>query len=244
MALFVRSPFERAEGPQRDFVNVIRERYTTGAYTSSSDLGERVTERLRIMAADELAPWVILGDTAFRAVSINVRAHTTIIRAVVRSNRVAEFIRSYLDGCDDVPYAGPHDSGVVRVVSVDSEATSTNSRTLEITLETTRNPPGAPAWSGMTSNGVGPEDVQERTLRGALFGEPVDTAFGTEAVNDPLAVLRTRPLPDPVVRSLAYVVIGESLRAMRIPGGASRFVLGPSKPAGRLLELSWFAKAR
>jgi hypothetical protein len=42
MALFVRDPFDDADGPQRDFVGGIRARYTTAGYGDAAQLGERV----------------------------------------------------------------------------------------------------------------------------------------------------------------------------------------------------------
>ncbi|MBT1669989.1 hypothetical protein KK092_11400 [Curtobacterium flaccumfaciens pv. flaccumfaciens] len=61
-------------------------------------------------------------------------------------------------------------------------------------------------------------------------------------LDDPLAVLRDAGLPDAVVRSLAKVLVSETLRENKIPGGASRFVLSPQRPEGRLLEVSWFPR--
>lgn len=244
MALFVRNPFTGAEGPQRDFVGGIRARYTTGGYTDADNLGARVEDRLITMATDELTPWVILGDTAFRAESIVTRDTAITIRALIRSGRVAEIIQGYLNAGRDVAYAGPHDSAQARVDSVSSEATSAGSRTLEVVLRRLQDRGGSSHLFGMTVNGVGPEEVLERALRGALFGDPVDSVFSIGTIPDPLAVLWTTQLPDAVLRSLTYVLLSETLREVGIPGGASRFVLGPAKSEGRFLELSWYPVAR
>jgi hypothetical protein len=94
----------------------------------------------------------------------------------------------------------------------------------------------------VTTNGVSAEDAFATALQDALChtGEP--TPFGMTRLQDPLAALRGAGLPDAVVRSLAKVLVSETLREHNIPGGASRFVLSPQRPEGRLIEVSWFPK--
>lgn len=242
MALFVRDPFGGADGPQRDFVGGIRARYTTASYADPDQLGQRVQERLRVMAGESLTPWVVLGDTAFRASSTRTSGDMIFVRATIRSSRVAELVKGFPDARGDLAYAGVHDSALVRVTEVSTEATSAGSQTLEITMRRVGQQQHS---TPMSINGVSADDVFEKALRGALFGEPVENSFwGLATIEDPLEILRGRNLPDPVVRSLARVLTDESLRHKDLRGGTSKFTLGPPKAEGRLLEMSWFPPRR
>lgn len=242
MALFVRDPFAGADGQQQDFVGGIRARYTTAAYADAAQLGQRVEERLKVMAAESLTPWVVLGDTAFRASSTRTSGDTIVVRGTIRSGRVAELIKGLPDAGGDLAYAGPHDSALVRVTDVSTEATSAGSQTLEITMRRTSQQHRSTA---MSINGMSADDVFEKALRGALFGEPVENSFwGLATMDDPLEILRGRNLPDAVTRSLAHVLTDELLRHQEIKGGSSKFTLGPPKAGGRLLGFSWFPPRR
>lgn len=242
MALFVQDPFVGADGQQRDFVGGIRARYTTASYTDAAQLGDRVEERLRVMAGESLTPWVVLGDTAFRARSTRTSGDAIVVRATIRSSRVAELIRAFPEVHGDLAYAGAHDSAQVRVTDVSTEATSAGSQTLEIMMRRTGQQQRS---TPMSINGMSADDVFEKGLRGALFGEPVENSFwGLATMEDPLDILRGQNLPDAVVRSLARVLTDEALRRQDIKGGTSKFTLGPAKGEGRLLEVSWFPPRR
>ena len=242
MALFVRDPFHAADGPQRDFVGGVRARYTTAPYKGPAELGERARDRLKIMAAESLTPWVILGNTAFRASSTRTSGDTIVVRTTIRDRRVAELIAGYADARTDLSYAGPHDSADVRVLDVATESTSAGSQTFEITMKRLGQQQ-LPTFGSV--NGVSADDVFERTLRGAFFGEPVENhLWGLATLEDPFEILRGRGLPDAVVRSLAHVLADEAFRRQGIRGGTSKFILGPPKAAGRLLDMSWYPPHR
>ncbi|MCR2824294.1 DUF4062 domain-containing protein [Microbacterium sp. zg.Y909] len=242
MALFVRDPFGGADGPQQDFVGGLRARYTTAPYADAAQLGQRVQERLRVMATESLTPWMVLGDTAFRANSTHTSGDTIGVRATIRSGRVAELVKGFPGARGGLGYAGAHDSAEVRVTDVSTESTSAGSQTLEITMKRAGQQQHP---TPMSINGMSADDVFEKALRGALFGEPVENPFwGLATIEDPLEILRGRNLPDPVVRSLARVLTDEALRHRGIKGGTSKFTLGPPKAEGRLLEVSWFPPRR
>jgi len=242
MALFVRDPFTDADGPQRDFVGGIRARYTTAPYVDADELAGRVRDRLKTMAAETLTPWVVLGETAFRATSTRASGESVVVRATIRDRRVAELIAAYPDARGDLAYAGAHDSAEVRVLDIATESTSAGSQTFEITMRPTGQQQ-SPAI--MSVNGMTADDVFERRLRGAFFGAPVESAhWGLAAMDDPFAILRGRGLPDAVVRPLARVLADEALRRQGIKGGTAKFTLGPAKSGGRLLDISWYPPRR
>jgi hypothetical protein len=60
-------PGGEMDGSQRDLIQGTRNLYTTSPWTDPADLGRRVRQRLEELAAEELAPWVRVGRTLFRA---------------------------------------------------------------------------------------------------------------------------------------------------------------------------------
>lgn len=241
MALFVADPFDDADGQQWDFVAGVRTRYTTASYAGSSQLQERIEKRLQTIAREELTPWVIVGETAFRATSIARNGSDITVRATVRNSRVAELLDSYADRRDTIPFASPHDSGSMHVTAVNTHTTSTNSRLVEMTLSASQSGANT-SFMFASTNGVSAEDAFATSVQDALCHTGQPTPFGMTPLQDPLTVLRGAGLPDAVVRSLAKVLVSETLRENNIPGGASRFVLSPQRPEGRLIEVSWFPK--
>lgn len=244
MALFVVDSFDKADGPQSDFVGGARARYTTASYTSAAQLEQKIGDRLNALAAEEIMPWVVLGEVAFRADRITIRGGQVTLRAVVRSGRVADLLMSYAESRKTVPFAGPHDSGVMQVDAVATESTSATSRTMELTLTDRGNAAGSPMMFA-TVNGVTVDEQLATTLLNALSHADRPNQFGFPRLADPLEILRVSdPLPDQITRALARVLVSEALREQGVPGGASRFVLSPPRPDGRLLDVSWFPKKR
>jgi hypothetical protein len=184
---------------------------------------------------------VIVGEVAFRATSIARNGSDITVRATVRSSRIAELLDSYADRRDTIPFASPHDSGSMRITAVHTHTSSTNSRVVELTLSASQSG-ASTSFIFATINGASAEDTFATAMQDALYHAGQPTPFGMPPLQDPLAVLRGAGLPDAVVRSLAKVLVSETLRENNSPGGASRFVLSPQRPEGRLLEVSWFPR--
>jgi len=106
------------DGPQRDLIQSARSLYTTSPWSDAADLGQRVRRRLEELAAEELAPWVRVGRTLFRAREITDDGRTiTIITAAVRSNAVhSELVRLRDQRSGGVAFASPT-SGSMKVRS-------------------------------------------------------------------------------------------------------------------------------
>src|SRR6266545_1024852 len=71
------------QGDQRSFVQEVRLFHTTGQFAGDEDLAHGVRSRLRKLAAEDLSPWVKLGDVIFRAQRIESDGtHVTVSASV------------------------------------------------------------------------------------------------------------------------------------------------------------------
>src|SRR4051812_217452 len=55
------------EGPEESFLNDLRAFRVVPAFSSPDDLRAQIEERVRVIAAEDLAPWCKLGNIVFRA---------------------------------------------------------------------------------------------------------------------------------------------------------------------------------
>ena len=59
------------EGPEQSFLDEVRTFHVVPSYRSVPDLDTQVGQRLRSIAAEDLAPWCKLGQTVFRASEVD-----------------------------------------------------------------------------------------------------------------------------------------------------------------------------
>lgn len=87
----------RAEGrePALDaLIERVRASHVTGAYASPAQLAERVRARIDELCAEDLSPWVKLGDAVFRAGAIDRRGNDVRIEASLRPGPILEYLQS------------------------------------------------------------------------------------------------------------------------------------------------------
>src|SRR5207253_131605 len=77
------------EGPEQSFLDEIRTFHVVPEFTSSEDLQGQMTERLKEIAAEDLAPWCKFGNLIFRATEVTDRGETLSVIAQIRSQDVA-----------------------------------------------------------------------------------------------------------------------------------------------------------
>jgi hypothetical protein len=77
------------DGRQQDFLEEVRVFHTTGSYSSPDDLAQRIERRLRVIAAESIAPWVKVGNSIFRATSVQDDGRQITVKARIRDNTVA-----------------------------------------------------------------------------------------------------------------------------------------------------------
>lgn len=226
------------DGGQRDLIASARNSYTTSGWTGPADLAERVTRRLRDIAAQELAPWVRVGRTVFRAAQIDHDGRTIVVAADVRSNAVhAELgrLREYRAG--GLPFAAPQLARLVQVTSLGSRTLSaaTHHETLTLTIQERH---GASMRYSM--NGMSADEIARQTLADGLFGTKTlgETRFLQVPV-DPLEPIRGLELDDAVVRPVARLLISEHLITTEAAATVDAFTLGPERQGRRRLRVTW-----
>ena len=130
---------QRREGPQQSFLDEVRAFHVVPAFRSPADLERQVGERLRGIAAEDLAPWTKLGSIVFRATKVVHAGNEVTVTARVHSDDVAHALET----------AAPNDFGAgeeyrftwagrcrrVRVASIGSTTTTARSRLMQLQLE-------------------------------------------------------------------------------------------------------------
>jgi hypothetical protein len=232
------------DGHQWDFLEEVRVFHTTGSYGSPDDLAQRVERRLRVIAAESIAPWVKVGNAIFRATSVQDDGRQITVIARIRDRTVAASLEARRPGNSygrnsEARMTWPGGTALVRTTSVASETTSAQSRTMTIVgirVAENRSNHLEVAYEGRT-----PEDLTELAMRIALLGEP--NPFGTMsflvAAENPLLAIADLRLPEDSFEQIAQLLIAEELVGQRGADHITQFRLGPPHRGHRRLRLGW-----
>jgi hypothetical protein len=241
LCVYVNTGTDEVDGAQRDFIAGTQNLLTTSPWTDPADLERRIARRLADLAAEELAPWVRLGDVVFRATKIISDGQSIRVEADIRDPRIAARLNEIRDGrLSDVRFTSSDESRAVQVRELASSMTSTVTRTVSLTLVAGQ-PDQHMNWGSVQTNGVtySSEDLARMGMSDALFGTTTLPSFhGLTSKGDPLAPLRGKGLVDTVVRPVARLLVTEKL----LRDGASHvdsFTLGPSRNGKRVARLTW-----
>lgn len=227
------------DGPQRDLIQSARNLYTTSPWNDPEDLGHRVRRRLEALAAEEIAPWVRLGRTLFRAQQITNDGKMISLRATVRSDAVhAELVQLRDSSAGRTPFASPHTAIPVQIEELTTTIFSTVGHDARLTMSTQ-----GQRVSNMRAsiNGVSADEVARRSFSDGLFAtSTLDPQLGWLARPiDPLASLRGLDLDDSVLRPVARLLFFERLIIEQAASRLDFFALGPSSPGARRLRATW-----
>lgn len=117
-----------ADGRQQDFIGGLRNVLTTAPWTSATDVRAVVERRLREIAAEDLAPWVRLGDVLMRASTIIIDGNDTVtIVTAVKDRSVATHLERWREQPETIRVAHGDLAYNARIASVHS--TTRNSPT-------------------------------------------------------------------------------------------------------------------
>jgi hypothetical protein len=232
------------DSAQRDLISGVRNLLTTSPWSDAEDLERRITRRLRDLASEELAPWVRIDDTVFRAREITSDGTTVTVHAEIRSPRVTARLTELRDGRrSDVRFTYADESRLVQISTLSSTMTATSGRALTITM-TIRGQQDQGMRMGTTTIGnvsYSAEDLAKLALADSLFGTrtlPQHFGFG-RSNKDPLGPLRGRHLDDQVVRPIAHLLIAEHLLSAGDASTVDGFMLGPDHGGVRLAQVTW-----
>jgi hypothetical protein len=233
------------DGPQQDFLDTVRVFHTTGRYSSSKDLQDRVEARLRSIAAEAIAPWVKIGNVIVRATHIEDNGTTITVTARVRSNSVATVLEAMrptnaYGRRSDVRLTWPHRTELVHITSVTSTTTTSQSRTMTIAATPAPDDRGTSS-TRMAVNNHSADDLTEIGLRSALFGEPNDlgTMSFVAAATNPLPALENLGLSEDAYEQVAQLLITEELIGRHHADHITQFRLSPARSGSRRLRLGW-----
>lgn len=231
------------DGRQRDFLEEVRVFHTTGTYTTPESLAGGVERRLRVIAAEALAPWIKLGNTVVRATGLEDNGRQITFTARVRDSTVAASIEKRRpDGYGrhtDTRITWPGGSTAVRVTNVTSVTRSSMARIFTVVAE--RSAENRSSRLGVSFEGRSPEDLTELAMRVGLFGEPNPLgmmSFLAEASN-PLPMLETLGLSEDAIERVAELFIAEQLILDLGVDHLTQFRLGPKRSGSRRLRLGW-----
>jgi hypothetical protein len=237
------------DGRQRDFLNEIRVFHTTGSYSSAEDLAQRIVKRLTVIGAESIAPWVKVGAAIFRATSVQDDGRQITVKARIRDNAVAASLESRRPGNSfgrnsETRITWPGSTSPVRIATVTSETTSSQSRT--ITIVGNRGSENRANHLEMAFEGRSPEDLTELAMRVALLGEPnpLGTMSFLAAAENPLHGIASLRLSEDSFEQIALLLITEELVGRRGAGHITQFRLGPQRLGHRRLRLGWLPARR
>lgn len=238
------------EGHEESFLSEVRTFHVVPEFVTPDDLRGQIEDRLKAIAAEDLAPWCKLGNVVFRATEVSDDGSRLRVVGRVRSDDVAHALEAMRGGGfnhgGEGRFTWSGRSRMVRVTSVDTTTTSARSRIVRLGLETRE--AGRDSLLEMSVSGYGPDDLTEAGLRTALFGtrHPLaDQHLGFMGeIPDPFAALRAARVSDEITRPLAELMFADALvgsgRASRI----TQFRLGASVRGVRRLVAGWQAPRR
>jgi hypothetical protein len=238
------------EGHQESFLGEVRTFHVVPEFVTADDLRAQIEDRLKMIAAEDLAPWCKLGNVVFRATEVSDDGSHLRVVARVRSDEVAHALEGMRGGSfnhgSEGRFTWSGRNRAVRVTSVDTTTTSARSRIVRLGLETRET--GRDALLEMSVSGYGPDDLTEAGLRTALFGTRHPLAgqhlgFMGE-IPDPFGALRAARVSDEITRPLAELMFADALVGSGRAARVTQFRLGASVRGVRRLVAGWQAPRR
>lgn len=231
------------EGRQQRFIAGLRNILTTAPYATPADVKAVVGRRLREIAAEQIAPWVKVGDVAVRATSIREMGAELVIVTRVVDTRVRARIDAWRNRSEEVTaiFAGRVFAG--RVTAVESLHTSTVATEFQITLSS-RGGGQQSGWFSSSSYSDGSQrftaaDLARLALSDSLFGTSSKPGWVGPPVVDLLAPLRDAQIVEGALRPLVELLITEYLIGGGVASLVDSVVLGPARAGRRWLKVTW-----
>ncbi len=241
-----------AEGPAADgrdtqldaFIQEARGLHTTGTYRTPEDLARQFHDAVASLAAEDVSPWVKLGDLVFRATTVRLGRDAGRIEAHLRPGPVLDRLNALLgDGnrrCESVLTVRERSMPVsIRDVTTTMESGTRTAVTIEFTLGEQHTPLGSAFSSGGASFTA--DEIVALRLRQQLFGETVVDGFfyyWCDFEID-LSHLRRTDLPESTTVALTRLLITEALIGGGYVGAIRRIDVAPLRAEGRRVAVTW-----
>lgn len=244
ISFWARSEASNRQGHARSFLSDVQVFHVTGSFATSADLPAKVECRLREIAADDLAPWVKLGDVVMRADTATARRDGLIVRGRVDDQAVLSRLEALSDGGWGRPeeiqatQGNRSGRGHIEDLEVETRSAAFSTATVTLALEWTS---GTDSMRFGTSSYTA-DDLGEIGLRMSLLGEAQPERFDRFLlgnVEDPLAPLVGSAVPERAIAAIARLLLVEYLVGGQRAGSVEAFSLGPVHHGRRRLALSW-----
>jgi Domain of unknown function (DUF4062) len=250
ISFWERKPADRREGHARSFLTEVQLFQVTGSFTGTADLPGKVEKRLRELAAEDLAPWVKVGDIIVRASHVQASTSELKVRARVYDTSVLRALSEAAGSGQgwarkDVQLTYANRSGTGHIEEFSESSTSAAFSEVEFTSKAN--------WRsgrdmGTSISGYSTDDLTEVAMKVGLLGEAMPTellqmSFMVQA-EDPLAELETLAIPEGAAQPLSRLLVAEQLVGGRRADAVERFGLGPPRNHQRHVELSWWEPRR
>lgn len=242
------------EGNQVSFLNEVQVFHVTGSFDSPEDLHDRVTRRLKAIAAEELSPWVRVGNVVIRGREIVDDGSGATVTSYVRNKYVRAALSAMQErtaarwGVSGLPFACANMARTVDVQAVTTKTTSGAGQEFALALRSSRQQhESVMRGVNVVVNGAQftAQELVVRQLRAGLFGEDCLVPGGLfQTPADPLSPLRGKALPDEVVRPVARLLMTEWLVREGQADALTEFRFGPRRQGLRKLAVSWRERSR
>lgn len=242
---------EDFQGDQLAFVDEVRLFHTTGRYNGAADLAAAVTARLRDIAAEDLSPWVKLGDVVFRAHQVADDGRHITLTGSVRSPAAVAKLEQLRPGTwagkrqARMTYRGR--SHAVRVQSVVTQITASRATGMEIVLEHASDlePNGMSMSFSISGRTYSADEVTEIHLKKVLFAEPAPRGFVSVggSISDPLGQMPCERLPADIYNAVFSLFLTEALVGSGRASRVTQLRVGPRGPVGRKVVLAWTGRS-
>jgi IS30 family transposase len=192
-------------------------------------------------AAEEILPWVRLGQLFVRARAITTSGETVAITSTIYDRSILAELKQMEDRRQVVPFASHLDAFDAQVQQVASSVTSAATTEVTVTLSR-RQGQGSSSMPRMTVNGVSPDELVTRSLSDGMLGTtllPQDRMMSLTRPVNPLEPLFGLGLPERSIRPLAQVLLTETLIRNQHASAVEPVVLGPDHQGSRQLKLTW-----
>jgi Domain of unknown function (DUF4062) len=238
------------EGHEQSFLDEVRTFHVVPEFRTAVDLQRQVEDRMRTIAAEDIAPWCKLGNAVFRSTEIEDRGETINVKARVRDDAVARALEEArgdkFSRGTNAQFTWSGRSKYVRVIGVHVTTTSGRSKMFRLELQVGETPQDH--FLEVSFGGKTPADLTEIALRSVLFGEPNHLAdqhmgFATD-IDDPLKPLRENPVSEEIIRPLAELLVTDVLVGSGRARSIREFRLGVPIRGRRSLTLSWESPSR
>lgn len=232
------------EGPQQSFLDHVRTFYVVPEFNSPTDLQQQIEERLRTIAAEDLAPWCKLSNVIFRATDVEDTGERIVVRGQVHGDEVAHALEALRPGhwrTGSASFTWRGRSRSVHVEAIQLTTTASSSQKALIRLKVVENPQDS--FNAISFGNFRPDDLTEDALRTVIFGEtsrlPRQYLGFIPPLEDPWQSLRQRPVSEESIRPIAELLLVDALVGSGRVGRVTHFKLGVRINGRRKCVLAW-----